>query len=181
MSLEAARNFTARLIEDPKIAGELATAIAGKSPAEKATVAAQMATRLGYDSTAEEMREVRDAVVRVMSEPVPAPKGELSDEQLQAVSGGITAAQWGGKVGGYIASWLTGKGSLSGGVMTVTGVALGGPALGPGGLAVAAVGGGLNAVDQNPQAASMGVSSQSIGQKIGSEIGSFFSDAFSGW
>jgi hypothetical protein len=70
---------------------------------------------------------------------------------------------------------------MAGGVITVTGAALGGPSIGPAGLATAAIGGGLNAVDRDPQAASMGVTSQSIGEKIGSEIESFLSDAFSGW
>jgi hypothetical protein len=88
MSLQNVMDFGRKAIADEALSKELVDTVGAKQGTEAAAAAAQVATRHGYPCTAEEVAEGYEQAMK--ADGVNAPAGEISDDDLEAIAGGIS-------------------------------------------------------------------------------------------
>ena len=128
MSLVSAREFAKLVMRNEEIGRQVVAVTAGKTQPEAARAVSDLAASAGYEFTPEEGYLVSQEALAGIP---PAGSGELTEEDLELVAGGLTVT-YGGASGQYIAN-NTGQG--------VSGVA---GALVPGvGAPIGAIAGGV--------------------------------------
>ncbi|MES1257958.1 MAG: hypothetical protein ABUS51_05995 [Acidobacteriota bacterium] len=156
MSLQQAGEFTVAAAANPGLMAKIIQLTADKSPAEAALAVSQLGKTEGFEFTAEEATETRDAFLAAN-----AGTEELSDDALTAVAGGITTLQTNYIVAG---SGILGGQAVTGGSIIGTGIGTGITTALNGGSASQSLGSGAIAAAQAQN-------------DIGAQIRSFFS----GW
>ena len=79
MSLKSANEFILVTVANPDLMAKVVAAIAGKNPAEAALVTSELGKLDGFDFTADELLEARQAFLASQ---------QLSDHDLDSVAGG---------------------------------------------------------------------------------------------
>jgi len=89
MTIEAAAEFINKISADEALMAELGTALSGTTDADgKCAVLATLGAQHGHDFTAEEAMMVRTAVRAEAAQNAPDAGIELSDNELEIISGG---------------------------------------------------------------------------------------------
>ncbi|QEE30402.1 Nif11 family protein [Terriglobus albidus] len=107
MSLQSATEFTNTLTSNPELAATLFQSANGKTVSEAAAIASDLGKQHGFDFTADEAIEARNAY---------ASANPLSEEELDSVAGGGDSAPYIGTMIGTVAGQLapTGTGGVVG-------------------------------------------------------------------
>jgi predicted ribosomally synthesized peptide with nif11-like leader len=87
MSSDAANQFLNKAMADQALQQEINAAVAGKDEAAAAEAVVAIGRTHGYEFSADEVQTARAAVKERLSR-------ELSDQDLQSVSGGNSFFQW---------------------------------------------------------------------------------------